>query len=553
MRLRRLAWLMVIESGTLLGCGADTGNFPRDAAAPNDGARDGTASDAAKAACSPLGAGPSSGTVTGSLAFSKCDLITDLNSAPLGPCGYTPEYRLLCPDQSDNSMAKAECATACVPADWSAPTGDQQHLFVKRYPAAKQPAAAQLWLLDGGPGEPGLDFEEWVYYIGQLAPTLDIYMPDHRGTGKSALASCADYGWPLTAETAASCAASIPHLDGLTVTGAARDLALLIDATRAPGQPVFVYGLDYGTYWAQRYLQIRPEQPTGVILDSTFPPGFDMAGQDQQIDAKARALLEACKSDATCSAKLGPDPVAAATSAIAKVEAGQCVPAVGEIRPFLGLFVSGFYFEQMLMPAAVYRISRCNFADLDWFAKLESYFQSQLGWTPASGASDATHLNIVFSELWPSRPSEAALRAQASSQIANSGFLPMLASLADAWPRFPTDSYFGGWPASPAAMLVLQGTMDGVTPFGDLVKPHYAGANQYFVEIPNASHVVVASSPVADPSATGCGLQVLLSFLAGSSQPPDTACIASMPPLDYGHPPAKWLATLGIADLWENP
>jgi hypothetical protein len=278
-----------------------------------------------------------------------------------------------------------------------------------------------------------------------------------------------------------------------------------------------------------------------------------MAGQDQQIDAKARTLLEACKSDATCLAKLGPDPVAAAALAVARVEAGQCVPAVGEIRPFLGMFVSGLYFEQMLMPAAIYRISRCNYADLDWFAKLLGYFQTQLGFTPTPGASDATHLNILYSELWPSHPTQAALRAQASSQIANSGFLPMLASLADAWPRFPTDSYLGGWPSSQTAMLVLQGTMDGVTPFGDLVKPHYLGANQYFVEIPGASHVVVASSPVADPAATPCGLQVMLSFLANPSLPPDTSCIAAMPALDYGNPPAKWLATLGIADLWENP
>jgi hypothetical protein len=33
---------------------------------------------------------------------------------------------------------------------------------------------------------------------------------------------------------AASCASSIPHLDGLTTTDAARDIAALIDATRAP-------------------------------------------------------------------------------------------------------------------------------------------------------------------------------------------------------------------------------------------------------------------------------------------------------------------------------
>jgi len=44
-----------------------------------------------------------------------------------------------------------------------------------------------------------------------------------------------------------------------------------------------------------------------------------------------------------------------------------------------------------------------------------------------------------------------------------------------------------------------------------------------------------------------------LSFLANPSAAPDTSCIAQMLPLDFGSPPAKWMAAVGIEDLWANP
>jgi hypothetical protein len=31
------------------------------------------------------------------------------------------------------------------------------------------------------------------------------------------------------------------------------------------------------------------------------------------------------------------------------------------------------------------------------------------------------------------------------------------------------------------------------------------------------------------------------------------SCIAGMAPLDFGNPPADFLAAVGIQDLWENP
>ena len=179
------------------------------------------------------------------LSFSSCTLLTDPSKPPVGN-GY-----------DGIATAMAECASTKVPAVWSAPNGDLIDMFVKRYPAAKQPAKGQLWLLAGGPGEAGSCYEHTAFRVAKSIPLLDIYMPDHRGTGKSTLA---DRAGGVTPTNAAACAKKFQHLDGLTTTDAARDVAALIDATRVPAQQVFVLGVSHGTYWAQRYLQVRPDR-----------------------------------------------------------------------------------------------------------------------------------------------------------------------------------------------------------------------------------------------------------------------------------------------------
>jgi hypothetical protein len=139
--------------------------------------------------------------------------------------------------------------------------------------------------------------------------------------------------------------------------------------------------------------------------------------------------------------------------------------------------------------------------------------------------------------------------------IAFNGDPPALAGLAPTWPKYPHDAYYGRWPSSPAPTLVLQGELDPRTPYGDVVKPHYSGKSQFYVEMPRGGHGLEwpLASPMADLTAPSCGAQVVQSFLADPTRPPDTSCIAGMAPLDFGHPPPEFLALVGIQDLWENP
>ena len=498
----------------------------------------------------------------GTLVFSPCPLLTEPGKVPpSGPLTIgdafdgrpSPIGQLLASSNGLDaaSSAMAECATAKMPVSWSHPEGDSIDVFVKRYPAAMQPARGQLWMLGGGPGDPGSILETLAFLIATTLPTLDLYLPDHRGTGKSTFAACSSTSTP------AECAAAVPHLRGLTATDAARDLAALIDASRTSSQQVFVYASSYGTYWAQRYLQIRPDQPTAIVLDSTIPIGDDWSTTDKTFDDTAHAVLSLCQADTTCSAKLGPDPVAKAEQALVAVDTGKCHLPAGKdlIRGNLGDLVGAAYFDRLLLPATIYRTLRCNDADRAWFEKVAAYREWWNG-LHSVGYSNVVDENIVLSELWPTNPTYATLLAQEQTMIAIDGGPPSYAyDLVEGWPKYPRDAYHGKWPSSPAATLVMQGTLDPSTPHGDVVKRHYSGQNQYYVEVPLGGQGLTwpLGSPMTDLTAPSCGWQVVQSFLADPTVPPDTSCIAAMAPLDFGNPPMEYMAVAGIQDLWENP
>jgi pimeloyl-ACP methyl ester carboxylesterase len=521
--------------------------------------------------CSP---GPSTEPITGTrgdsgvgdagakpLVFSPCTLLTDpaYPPPPSGALASAGEYdgvpsalaRLRAPGHAytDFATQNAECATMHVPAIWSDPKGGTLDVFVKRYPAKKQPAKAQLWMLTGGPGFAGPLDETDAFLVATTIPDFDIYIPDFRGTGKSTYAKCTG-----DALQQLDCTDTAPPRAGLTLTDAAKDLAALIDASRASRQQVFVHGVSYGTIWAQRYLQLRPSQATAVILDSSVPAvGHDYANFDVQFDDTAHSVLELCKTDATCSAKLGPDPIATAQKAVAAVDAGTC--ALPGIRFFLGegLLGNQSQYERTLFPAAIYRILRCNDADRAWFEKARSF----VGWWGSLshvGFNDFVKLNVDFLESWSTDITTTDIAARRTAQVATSLYSSELASWASRWPRGFRDGYFGKWPSSPVPILILQGTLDPRTPYGDIMRAQYSGKNQYYVEFPGANHAIFlpTATPMVEPAAPGCGWQVIRSFLEDPTRAPDTSCISGMMPV-FGTPPKEWFDLVGIQDLWENP
>ncbi|MCC7539995.1 MAG: alpha/beta fold hydrolase [Deltaproteobacteria bacterium] len=452
----------------------------------------------------------------------------------------------------------AECADVEVPVDWDDPMGPTSTVFVKRRTHAT--SRGQLWILHGGPGGSGRIFDSSasVQLIGAIAPDLDVYTLDHRGSGGSGKLSCAVLSRPLHtigAEQLSDCAGELmrrqpAELRATTPTGAARDLGALIDATRGAGR-VFVHGASYGTYWAQRYLQLFPDQPDAVVLDGLVFPSIspNWLGYDEVHDRLGRDLLALCDRDPDCSAHLTPD---AETFMTTLRDAGMppCPDALDPAVPLplrasqLMKLRSG----QMYLFPLLYRASRCNAEDRVVIPRITA-----MGSISDPGSSLAAFVHIAL-QLGP-QSSAADAEAFASTALFDPGLGRLVALAAPVWPTVDPDPVPDEVPGGDAPVLMLNGTIDPQTPIetARAIAARLAGPHRVFVELPNTLHTSVIASQTA-ASLRGeelpCGARIERDFLAAPDVAPDTSCIADILPQAIGGSPEDNVASLGVEDAW---
>jgi pimeloyl-ACP methyl ester carboxylesterase len=465
---------------------------------------------------------------------------------------------------------RAECAAVTVPLRWEQPDGPSIELFVKRLRGTSTDGA--LWLLNGGPGGTGADFETFAEAVTENFP-LDVYMPDHRGVGRSTRLGCAaeddesDEGFTITDDEMPSCAASVVAewgggLAGFSTTNAARDLGFLIEATAA-GAPAFVYGVSYGTQWAHRYLRLFPEQPAGVILDSIVHPELEtntLSRYDERFNDTGKQYLDLCGQDPFCASKLGADPWLTATGVLDAVYAGQHCPEFLQmgverqsLRALFGALVFRYWEERPIVPALIYRLQRCAPQDV-------AAIQQLVAGLDAPSAPTETErlfgmllgLNISLSERWPDPPPPVEeVEAYAEQALFSLDVSVRLAHAYDVWPRYAPDEHVGQWAESSVPMLMMQGTLDPATihAAGSLVGDHFAGDHQTFVSLPGTPHGAFLS-----PTSAGvaCGAALFASFLTNPQAPLDGSCVDLMLPVSFEGEPALAAAAFGTDDLWEN-
>ena len=491
------------------------------------------------------------------------------------PDAGAPVHWVACPLYVDQPNGlQAECATIDVPLRWSEPDGPTIGIFVQRLKGLAAERRGQLWLLEGGPGGSGADFDGFMEQFRTLDPTLDLYAVDHRGVGRSARLSCPDQegeasagGFNITDAEWPACIAALqaewgPDLAEFPTTAAARDVGRLLEVTREPGKQSFVYGVSYGTYWAHRYLQLFPSQATAVVLDSIAPPGEDFTHYDVDYNAVGQDLMDVCAADALCSSKLGADPWAALGHLFDLLDQGHC-PALTQtlgfdrmyLRYSLGVLLMSVD-TRAFIPAVAYRFERCDDADVAAITQLSSvlFGQQQLTYYDTL-MSTALFNNVAISELWPeSAPPLAEFLAEVDGLFASIDLSPRVAALQDAWPRYPDDAYVGQWATTDLPLLMMNGDLDPQTPIwvGSQADPHFNGANQRFYTIPRAAHCTIAQSPVSTAGAQDCGMQLLLGFLADPLVAPDDSCLADLAPVDFTGNAAYSQYLFGTADMWDD-
>lgn len=481
----------------------------------------------------------------------------------VAPIVWTP-----CPlDSNATNGADAECAEIPVPAKWDDPSAGNITFFVKRRLGDKQPSRGQVWFLNGGPGYAGSDFEPLVKSMAAVDKTIDLYMPDHRGVGRSSRLSCpqaeddaSEEGRNISVAEMPACLALLKQtwgdkLDGFSITNAARDVGEVIARTRAPGAQVLVYGGSYGTSWAHRYMQIYPDQPTGVILDaiainaplSSMNPWFDQLG---------KRFLDRCGADAACSARLGADPWAAMTDALDAFDQGACpeVAAMGfDRRLFQVLFASFFYArdQRTLIPPTIYRLARCGPADVNAFANLAAALEEPPPSAPVDGFfSQLLSTHVVLSELWDPSVTAADIESFRDHANVSHSFPTELAAVAPGWPRYPLDAYDGPLVDFAGPVLMLHGEFDFLPmSINDPVKAKYSGPLQTFVELPTAPHGSF-QSPL--PNGNSCGIGLFKQFVDDPMAGIDPACTANVTPLSFDVASALSLGIFGVSDEWDG-
>lgn len=510
---------------------------------------------------------------TGLAACSSSSDSEDQSASPRDPDPAPPEVSFHdCP-----AGYLDRCAVLQAPLDHRQPGGPTIDLHIAKY-AAKEVSRRQLWLLAGGPGQAGSVYQYLVPYVAADLPDTDVFVIDHRGTGFSHRLTCRGQdrantagGYYLDPRRVPACLAELDAkgdkalLPYFTTNQAARDLAFAIQATRAPGQEVVVWGGSYGTHWAHRFVQVAPELPTSVIFDGFMTPGgFSFSEYDRGVDEVGRSMAEGCAADADCRAKMGDDPAATARAIFTGLDERPC----DGWKRVDGRAVASYLIEHrltsLLFPL-VHRMARCSATDVAAMRSLMTYLNDKFRVAGASGEDASTEFlnsgivqyNIALSELWslPGSPGRTAADydAAADAQIFLNGtsYPGSVADLREIWPLPAPDYLDLPLPVQrDVPMLWLAGTYDTRTPATQArtVTQLYARPDQPLVMIPGAGHTPsLASQRLSEPRRF-CGVDIIESFIRDPNAV-DRSCFDDLPPVRWsGGPETK--EAFGTDDPW---
>jgi pimeloyl-ACP methyl ester carboxylesterase len=457
------------------------------------------------------------------------------HESAVGPDSSTAPLKFgACSSDLVGSSASRACASVKAPLRWDEPHGQSIELSVVRY-ASASPHHGQLWLLDGGPGGTGATFMNDTVRPLYQSLGLDVYVPQHRGTGHSTPLSCE------RPDDIRACGEEVSSTWGAGLQGfhsveAGRDVGFLIGRTRAGGEPVFVLGLSYGSYWAQRYLQSFPQQASGVILEGVLPLGEALWEGDPLADAAGRSLFQACRDDSDCRAAFGtkdPEDVAHALLALADDPARRCLGEDGADRitseSVLSLLIVGELGQAV--PGLLRRLDRCSAQDQSELLAFGALLAQASNTAPdPSVVNPVLGMHVMRSDIMAQVSSfpvdELIARREPLVFWSGAAFTEQFAAIAEGWPvTYPPAPSEVNAPITP--VLLMNGGLDIQTPspWARELAPELGGT---LVEFPFVGHGVDIglASPFTANDAS-CSLGILRAFIADPGAPIDADCAES--------------------------
>ncbi len=478
----------------------------------------------------------------------------------------------------------AECSSTPMPFNWFDDDGKTFTSYAKRLRSSAVDADGQLWLLHGGPGASGvIGFPGFMQGMQERNPKLDLYTIDPRGTGFSEYAACplqqstlSEWGARVSPDEIDGCISYLEDkyddLGVFSTTNSSLDLGAYIHATKEEGKKVFIWGGSGGAFWAQKYLQLLPDQADGVILEGIPPAVSSIAVQDEYADKMALRVFELCAEDEYCFQKL-PDPLATLTALYDKLEGGHCSEIGMDVYNLKAMIDQLLYYypHYCAVPAFIYRVDRCNADDKDAIVHI---FDAVFGGKKAAAIeedepftdnpdtlywSDVLFYSEMSSEIWelPEYPDYDSINAYLDGVYENTvigyekGYTRN--DIYNKWPRY-TDPYDDVWAATDTPMLMLNGMLDPSTPYdwAKNVTDHYTGEHQHFFGFPYSPHSVHGGSPYTDnPEDMHCADRIWMQFMDDPKGELDSSCMDSLLPPDFeGALYANYF--FGATDYWEN-
>ena len=489
----------------------------------------------------------------------------------------------------------ALCANLDVPLHYDTPKSQSIAMFAKLIPAPKRPAEGSLVLLNGGPGGGGMIMECLISDLQNLTNgRLDIVLPEHRGVARSSGLNCGNTTDQLQCLKFAVGKYTAEYLSGFTVTNAAHDIHTLLSMLPPSHGKRYLYGVSYGTYLAQRYLQLYPHEMDAVVLDGVCSPDLTrLTFYDYGVDAAGSVFLSECGQDPTCRANMGPFPVHSFHLFFELIRSGEmeeCFAKVGlkgenatviSFQIQFGIMIEDPVHRLAIAPL-VKRFLRCNDQDV---AQLKIFWQSAVVFgeqevqrvripslrLPASplnnliddfilgfhiGQSELRdfHAQGVQQTTIREQLLSFAVQAKQISEV----LMSELAQAGSPWPTYkPDPSLYSKFPNTSIPILAMTGTMDPQTPSNWLLRTSrvYNRLNQHIVHIPSAVHA--STFPGRSTLRSGgpeCGTRMAASFFESNGNALDQSCIQDLIPVDYAgqRNETKLLseALFGTPDLW---
>lgn len=446
------------------------------------------------------------------------------------------------PCRVDGVDEEVRCATFTVWEDRAAKKGRQIPIHVVILPALdKDKAPDPIVYLAGGPGQPATIAAGGFAQAKPLRQRRDIVLIDQRGTGRSNGLDCHFSGNPpdlrrfaadfVTREGAAACRRELEKVADLTLYTTAVATDDLAEVLQGLGyRQANLMGGSYGTITAQVFLRRHPELVRTLVLDGVapldepFPLHHAAAGQ-----RAADLLFAECAADPACHAAF-PKPGEELKAVMERVDRGIEVEVTDPqtkqkvtVRPSRGVVADGvrfgLYSAEDGKNALPLRIRQAFLGD--YRPLVQTALENSLGLD--SVLDLGMWLSVTCAENIAAIDPASVPRETAGTFLGDFRVRQQMAAC-EVWPLSPVPPDHRKAVESPAAVLLLSGERDPVTPpeFGERVAKH----------LPNSLHVVV---PHGGHGADGdCALGIQLRFLeAGSAKGLDTSCLKDYKPAQF--------------------